>query len=83
MKLNQTYECRLQIYFMSILLEERPCILAPSQTAHKKQLLRKIYTDVRTEKKLEIQCLIQIYNLHMKKLQNRVRKMWLQSRHVS
>lgn len=34
---------------MSILLEERPCILAPSQTAHKKQLLRKIYIDIRTE----------------------------------
>ena len=38
------------IYFMSILLEEMPCICVPSKTAHKKHLLRKIYIDIRTEK---------------------------------
>lgn len=27
---------------MSIRLQERPCILSPSETAHKKQVLRKI-----------------------------------------
>lgn len=35
--------------FEFILLEERPYILAPSQTAHKKRFLRKIDTEIRTE----------------------------------
>lgn len=79
-KQKRDIRVQLYIYFMSILLEERPRPLAPSQTSHKKQSLRKIYTDIRTE---NFWFSVQIYNLHIKKLQKqRIRKMCLQPRHV-